>query len=376
MLGDAPDFGAPEPHQPSDAGTTPGEPVSGTDPEASATAGDGAATPAGDGTTPDAAATPPAEDPFAETEPATFMVNGQPVTNEDIRVFKEGGAVIPPERLQSVLQKLSERESLQERHHAQSVENRTLLKATEWTDAASGKTYQGPEAAVEMRIGNASLFAENQLLVQTITDPDQLERCLTTVQVPDGKGGFRERVVFSEQALESLRTRNELAQVKAAQAIRSHYQQVIAEASKPSPAPIDYPKASEGLLSQIAAQAQLDASLLSPEDKATLAEQLPFHVKDGNASVAWQNLAKRMMQVAATNKANAQTLVSTTQKATLDGAARLAAAARGVKPNKPAAPVAPKAQPKPQDDTQENQASAFDLMLSSGAKAMRSLNNQ
>jgi hypothetical protein len=139
------DGGSPEPESTSAAGTTPAEPATGTDTETAsdpAAAGDATTTAASDGTTPD---TPPATgaadaDPFADTTPATFMVNGVSVTNEDIRVFKEGGAVIRPEALPNVLSKLSERESLQDRNHRQSQEYQTFAKVVEWTDPSTNKT--------------------------------------------------------------------------------------------------------------------------------------------------------------------------------------------------------------------------------------------
>lgn len=375
LFGDYTESGeSPEPETTSAAGTTPAEPAAGTEPDAGnapAPDGDAAATAASDGTTPDTPTASAADDqdPFADTTPATFMVNGQPVTTEDIRVFKEGGAVIRPEALPNVLQRLSERESLQSRNHEQSQQYQVLAKATEWTDP-SGKTYTGPEAAVELRVGNASMFAENQLIVSVLTDPDQLERCLTTVMVPDGKGGQRERVVFSEDALDSLRIRNENAQMKIAQAIRDHYRGVISDASKPQPAPLDYATETPKLVTQLATAAQLDASVLTAEDKQLLAEQLPFHVKDGNASIAWQNLAKRMMTQRAAEKANAAKLVSTTQDATKTGLANMAAAARGLKPA--ARPVAPAPRPvSPHAQRAETEGDLYDLQERAAAAALR-----
>lgn len=377
MLGEfVPESGEPpEPESTSAAGTTPAEPATGTDPETGsgpAADGDAAATAASDGTTPDTPTASAADDtdPFADSTPLTVQVNGQPVAFEGIREFRDGGAVVKPEALADLKQKLSERESLQERNHSQSIQYQTLAKATEWTDQ-SGKTYTGPDAAIEMRIGNAALFAENQLLVQTITDPDALARCLTVVKGPDGS----ERVVFSEQALESLRIRNENQQMKAAAAIRDHYRTVIAEASRPAPAPIDFPKAAESLITELSKGAQLDASVLTPKDRELLAKQLPFHIKDGLASVEWQELVKDRIADRTAQKQTAAQIASTTAAATKEGQARMAAAARGVKQT-PLRPAAPVAQRKPQDDIEANQADAFDMMINTGAKAMRSLQNQ
>lgn len=356
----------PDPDPTSAAGTTPAEPATGPDtetPEAPVVAA------ASDGTTPD---TPTADvDPFAETTPATFTVNGKTITNEGIRVFKEGGGVITPDALPDVLNKLSERESLFERNRAQSTEYQTLSKVMEWTDPSSNTTYTGPEAAIQMRIGNAALLGENQLLVDHLTDPDKLWSLLTTEMVPDGKGGTRERVIIKPTALRSLQIENENRSLKSASLIREHYKGVIAESSKGQAAPIDYPATATALVGQIATASKLDASVLTPADKAMLAKQLPFHTKEGLASLEWQELVKDRIAERIAQKANTQSVVSATEKATKEGQARMAAAARGVKP-KQAPTTAPTVRPpSPTQERQQNEGDAWDIAERAAANAMR-----
>lgn len=380
MFGDFTSDGGetPEPESTSAAGTTPAEPAAGTETETAtpdAAAGDGTTTAASDGTTPDTPpATEPAEtDPFADTTPATFMVNGKPHTSEDIRVFKEGGAVIRPEALPNVLNRLSERESLFERNRAQSVEYQTLAKATEWTDQESGKTYTGPEAAIELRVSAASLFAENQLLVETLSDPIKLAGILALEDVPDGKGGMTQRVVLDPTALEHLKTKNELAQNKISAEIRKHFAGVLAEASKGAPPAIDFTAEAPRLIAEIAKASNLDAALLTASDRKILTEALPDQAKGGKASVVWQGWVKERLQDRAAAKAQQSAVVDSTAKATKEAQARMAAAARGVKPITRAPVVAPKAKvPTPQEERAVDEGQLFDAMLSSGAKAMRS----
>lgn len=376
MFGDLPDSGgeSPEPDVTSAEGTTPSEPAAGTETEEGAAPSDGATAEVSDGTTPETpTATPPDEsDPFADTTPATFMVNGQPMTNEDIRVFKEGGAVIRPEALPNVLNRLSERESLFERNRAQSQEYQTLAKVTEWTDQSSGKTLTGPEAAIEMRIGNAALLAENKLLIETLTDPAKLYSILSTEEVPDGQGGVTERVILNPTALQALQRENELTRRELELAIRDHFKGVIAESSKPQPPPVNYEAATPELLGQIASQANLDVSVLTAGDKRLLADLLPEHTKDGLASMKWQNLAKSMMKDRAAQKVATQTVVSVTEKAAKEGAARMAAAARGVKPStRPTAPVPPVRQPTPETSRAQNEDDAWDLQERAAARALQ-----
>lgn len=377
MFGDFTTSGgeSPDPEPTSAGGTTPPEPATGAADETDtpeAAAGDAATTGASAETTSD---TPPADataeaDPFAETTPLTFNANGKPYALDGIREFKDGGAVVRPEALADLKQRLSERESLQARNHTQSVEYQTLAKATEWTNPDTNTTYSGPEAAIEMRIGNAALFAENQLLLGVLTDPARLASVLALEDVADGKGGVTQRIVLNPVALESLKTQNELQQLKIAGQIREHFRTVLAEASKSAPAPIDYAAATPTLIDKIATEAKVDASVLTPQDRAMLAKQLPRHVERGQASLEWQELVKERIELRTQQKKDAAQLVTVAAKSAKDGQARMAAAARGVKPHpKPVAP-APKP-PSPNAERMADEGALFDAMLSSGAAAMR-----
>jgi len=334
--------------------------------EAAATA----ATPAESaGTTPE---TPAATtDPLADTEPLTFTVNGRTVANDGIRVFKEGGAVITPEALADVQTKLGERESLFERNRAQSVEYQTLSKVTEWTNP-EGRTFSGPDAAIEMRIGNASLAAENKLLIETLTDPAKLISVLMTEQVPDGRGGLREQLVLNPAALQAMQREHALTSRELANAIRDHYRGVVASAAQAQPAPVDFTAEAPKLMQAVADAAKLDPTVLTPQDRALLAKQIPYHTKDGKVSLEWQELVKERIQLRADQKAQQQTLVASTSKAATDTAARMAAAARGVKQTvAPTTPAVRPATPSPQSERVAAESDAFALMLNAGANAMR-----
>lgn len=365
---------SPEPESTSAAGTTPAEPAAGTDSETGtpdAAAGDDATRGASDGTTPE---TPPADataelDPFADTTPLTFVVNGQPMTNEGIRVFKEGGAVIRPEALPDIQNRLAERESLFARNRAQSVEYQTLAKALEWTDDA-GKTFSGPEAAIELRITGAGLFAENKLLVDTLTDPTRLASILALEDVPDGKGGVTQRIVVNPDALKTLQRENSLQQRELTAQIRDHYKGVLAEASKPQAPAIDFTAEAPRLIGAIATTLKLDVSLLTAGDRKILSEALPDQTKNGLASVVWQGWVKDRLQDRAQQKAASTTLVESTTRAAKEGAVRMAAAARGVKQTPKPVVVAPKV-PTPQQERATNEGELVDLLLSSGASALR-----
>lgn len=367
MMGGLPDYDgeSPGPDETSAAGTTPAEPTPGTDPDAAPPpAGDAGAE--SEGTTPDTP-TPDDSDPFADTTPASFQVNGKAVTNEDIRIFKEGGAVIRPEALPNVLQKLSERESLQGRLHTQSQEYQTLAKAVEWTDPTSKKTYSGPEAAVEMRVGNASLLAENRLLVSTFLGSDtDLKPFLTTVKGPNGE----DRIVVAPDAIAYLQRENALTQREAANAIRDHFKTALTPA--PVAPTVDYQAEAPALIQQVAQASKLDAAVLTDADKSILAKQLAFHTRDGKVSPEWQELVKDRIQLRTETKAAVKSTADATARAAKDGAARLAAAARGVRqPVKPAAPATPTRKTTQAEERQDHESTWMNSMISSGANAMR-----
>lgn len=363
--------GAPEPDAEAE-GTPPSGPADVTDQEAegapgSAT-GDADAVPS-DGTPPVAAPDALDDDPFKDTAPAEYVVDGKRIPVEDIRVFKEGGAVIRPESLPNILAKLAERDTLSTEARTVRQQYDTLAKVSAWT-GADDKTVSGPEAAIERIVAHAAVLSENQLLIEHLTDPDKLYALLTTEQVPDGKGGMRERVILSPAALAHLKTENENRQWKATQAIREHFGRVVAESSAPVRAPIDHAAAAPGLIAQFAQQAKLDASVLTPADQAMLAKQLPAHVRDGLVSVAWQELVAERIQLRAEQKAATQRVVTTTQDATKKGLANMAAAARGVKasPGKPV--VVPPVSP--QTERLTNEGDLYDQMERASARALRS----
>lgn len=370
MFGDYSTTGAesPEPED-SAAGTTPAEPSEGTD-KGTESEPVTEATPQSEGTTPDATTTALDDDPFKDTTPAQYVVNGQSIPVEDIRVFKEGGAVIRPESLPNVLAKLAERDTLSERVRARDAEYTTLSKVSEWT-GPDNQTVTGPQAAVERIVAHAAVLSENQLLIEHLTDPAKLYSLLTTELVSDGKGGQVERVILSPTALRSLQTQNELRQLKSAAALRDHYKGVISESSRAQPAPVNYTAATPALIGDLAKASNLDAAVLTPADTAMLAKQLPFHIKDGLASVEWQELVKDRIQLRTEQKLSSKQLVSSTTAAVKQGQAAMLAAARGVKPAAPKAPATP-ARPIPASVTRAlDEGELYDAMERAGAAALR-----
>lgn len=351
------------------AGTTPAEPaddpVDGAASEPAAAA-DGAPETPSDGTTPAAATTTPGDDdPFKETTAAQYVLNGQTIPVEDIRVFKEGGAVIRPEALPNVLSKLAERDTLSEKLRARDTDYQTLSKVSEWT-GPDNQTVSGPQAAIERIVAHAAVVSENELLIRELIQCPDLHAAGFLVTTPDGNG-----VMFNPAAIKALQTQNELRQLKATQAIREHFGKLVTETAKGQPAPVNFETEAPKLIQAIAEQSKLDASVLTPADRILLTKQLPAHTQNGKVSAAWQELVADRIQIRTEQKASSQKLVTTTADATKKGLANMAAAARGVKPATPKPVAAPPKPVTPAQERSRNEGDAFDALLNSGAAAMR-----
>lgn len=371
MFGDLPEPGeTPEPESTSAAGEPPAEPAIGTEDDATAPEGqEGTDAAEREGDAPSDAAEPapdaaaPEVDPFADTAPLTYVVDGQTRTSDDIRVFKEGGAVIRPEALPNIQKRLSERDHLFEQNREHYKTQQSFEAVTRWvTTDAEGKEQivTGPQAAVEMRVANASLLAENTAIVKAITDPAWLKANL----VLDG-----DTLRINPASLEHLVTQIELQEMKAGQAIRDHFAKQLTDLSKPAPEPTDYTAAAPQLIADVAKARNLDASVLSPESKQFLAEQLADFTKDGKVGIGWQKLVAREIAQATSQKQALASTAKSTKTAKQINDARLAAAGRGVKPT-PKAVTPMKRQPV-QDERAKNEADAFELMERSQAAAMR-----
>lgn len=373
FFGDVAPAGEPDEATPSD-GSTPdaAPPTDAVDDATTVEGADGTKTPSEE-TTSAAAPVAVEDDPFKDTEAASYVLNGKAIPVEDIRVFKEGGAVIRPESLPNILSKLAERDTLSEKLQTRDRDYQTLSKVSEWKDDASGKTYAGPEAVVELRVRATELFAENQLMVSEILQSEDLHAAgfLTTKRIPDStvEGGFREAVVFRPDAIARLQEKNELRNLKASSAVRAHYTGILDSAAKVAP-PVDFTAAAPDLIQKVATASSLDASVLTASDKSILAKHLPFHTRNGLASLEWQDLVKDRIQDRLSQKSSTAKVVDTTTKAVKEGQARMLAAARGVKPVV-AKPVPVKA-PTQATERAQNQGDAWDALESASARALRS----
>jgi hypothetical protein len=397
MFGDLPsssDEESPESGTTSAAGTTPAEPTpeTATEPSATTEPAGATATPLpSDGTTPAAAPVLPAEDdPFKDTTPATYVVQGKSIPVEDIRVFKEGGAVIRPEALPNILSKLADRDNLSEQNRAQYDQVKDFERLSEWKQTGEdGKEQilQGRDGLIGMRTDFDSLKASFDTFIEVLKpQADGSYPLLEALVSVDDKGRIVANPGFVNQLLErannaefraKVNVRERVAQISRPQTQTSGRSAETATQLDPVALRAEAP----GVLQLIAQQEGVDTKLLTADDQKFLADQFPrfvrpiteeerrdpnnrsqTHITDG----AFTQLVTRQValrkEIAATSQA--------TEKATKEGQARMLQAARGVKPSRPEAtpPVVPTP---PSEDRAASEGELFDSSLRSASRALR-----
>lgn len=306
-----------------------------------------------------AASKEPEPDPLKDAKALTYTVDGQTRTYDGIKVLGDDGAIVDAAALPDLMRRLGERDHLVTANQQLFRDHDTLTKLTAWTtQGADGKeqTTTGPEAIVESRASAASDKASLQVLAQALLDPVKFARL---VAVDD-----KNQVILNPEAREALETQMELASDRAAGKIRAELAQQIVRAAAPVASEPDYATEGPRLIGEVAAQFKLDATKLTPADRAALLELLPNFVKDGKVHPTWQKEVKRAIE----RSAQVASIATTATDAAKQNAARLVAAAK--RPAKPAAPAAP-AKPVPAA-TQRAQDSGdvWDRMERAAAKAV------
>lgn len=300
----------------------------------------------------------PEPDPLATATPITYQVDGRTASWDKIKVLGEDGAVIQAADLPDVMRRLSERDHYVEQNKTLFREHDALTKLTTWkTTNAEGKeqTYTGPTAVVESRASAAADTASLKVLAEALLTPE-LFRELVAVDKDN-------QIVLNPSAFRSLETRVELAAERASRGVRDTLSRDLVQYATPAPAAPDYASEVPALVQQVAKAAGLDAAKLSPEDTALLAEHLPFHVKEGVVSEAWQKLAR----TALTRSTQSAASVKVVTEAAKLNAAKLAQAAQPKKAAPPPKPVVPsKAK-----EVEQAHSDSWDSFERAAAKALR-----
>lgn len=346
MLGDFGNDSAPDDQ---DAGVEAGAPPA----EASPDAPESSPTPdAAPEVEPDASAPAPATpespapediDPLATAKSLTYTVNGQERTVEGIKVLSDelgGEGIITREALPDIIRRLGERDNLYEQNQWAFQQRQELEAASAWKvtkEDGSESLVTGKEGIAEMRIAHARQEASLQTLIAALQDPEQFRQMVAVDQ--------NDQIVLNPQFIQSLLTRAELAEMKAEQATRGLFGQLL-QAAQPAPAAPDFSRYAPAIIKQAAGD---KFSTLSPKDQDTLGKQMLRYVRPSTpaerqagqgphivdaefASLVqeWVNLRSEGVKAA-----------TTAASASSSNAAKLAAARIGTKATTPAPSTRP-----------------------------------
>lgn len=305
--------------------------------------------PATESVAPDASApATEASDPLAGAEPLTYTVDGQHRTLDGVYRIPNEGIIVPEEKVSDFQRILSRADSLERIHREQT---QAFDKLTQWTTKGQdGKetTISGREAIEAVKIENARGKAALAELV-TMFQGSPLDYL-----TQDEKGG----IVWNTQALNHLSTRAELSERNAADQVRSQFQGIQAELSKPPE--IDVVQSAPTLVDHFATQLNVK---LAAEDKQFLASMVPRFVRpttpeDIAANPALANeprvidasFGQLVQREAAKRAAQATTTAATTFNAAQQNGRKAPHAPAPKKPPTPQPPVARKSNSQVWDD--------------------------
>jgi hypothetical protein len=298
----------------------------------------------------DAANQAPDDDPLKDAKPLTYVVNGETRTAEGLMVLGDRGAIVPAEHLQKLQQRLSERDHLFEKSQAEyqrySALEQTFNKLTEWN---AGKDAQGNDRVLTgadgletQRVLLGQTMATLNTLAAALDDPNQFA-ALVDVQQDPATGQFY--ILPNATAVAALRTRAELAAVRAEQQARSHFASIrsqLPQRGQPTPTvpAADAPIESIAMPTVEQAITDLKVTGFTAEDKQFFASQLPRYVRPTTPQEKAQNLGSRivdesfikLIQREATRRAESSQTAAQASQIAQENARRLAQAATGKRP--------------------------------------------
>ncbi len=309
---------------------------------------------------------PPAQaegDPLEGATGFAYVVNGQSRQTDDIRVLKDGGAIILPEAFPKIAQRLSERDHYFEQNRDLYAKQQEFERLSSWQiPGADGKLtdVKGRDGLVALHSDFARETSAGQVVLDLLTSKG-LNGYLHTAE--DG------RIVLSPAGTEYLRTQIENAQFRALQATSARMGELSKPAAPTAPAPMAPERVmalAPGVIDHALTEAGLPVALLTAQDRQILGAQMSrFLAVENGAQVVDRQFAALVKQMAEMRKETASNTTAVTEAAKAN-AARIAAATRA--PARPGArPAAPNAATQREDD----QDAAWDLRFNAAASAMR-----
>lgn len=321
---------------------------------------------------------PPAseEDYLKDAKPFTYKTStGEEKSIEGIRVLGDSGAIVTPEGLVFINERIADAERFHTTSREQYAQIQNFEKLSEFhTKDAEGKdqVLSGTEGLLTARVQLATLSAAYETLATAMRDPATLASLLQQNE----KG----ELVLNDREFNHLITRSDLAEKNAETLARNHFMSVVKGAGTPkaeSATQVDYTKEAPSMIDRIAGA---DSKLLSDADKKFLGEQFPRYVRTVTAADRAQDVNLKIGQpivdaafaAVVKDRVGIRSELAKTVKATTAAsdanATRLAAAALGQRKATPAAPVTRK----PEGDTRADDAAlAWQQRERAGAAFLR-----
>lgn len=310
-------------------------------------------------------------DPFEGSTPLPYTVNGQERTFEGVTVLKDGGAIVDPDALPKLAQRLAERDHLYEQSAAKHRDFQALEKATEWqTTGPNGETrmLRGSEAESEKRVVMAQLAAEVQAYRTLMANPENIRDLV--VGNEDGSLAWNQLGVKAFLA-ELKNAQNELSQ----NARRSYSAQTQPAPAAPFNPQTLAPVAVSKAIELVGANGLTDADKQWAESLAPRFVRLTTteDVQANPALVAGQPMIEQqfidLVKERSDMRASTAKTVSSASDVAKANAARIAAAKTGARPNQPVARITPQKEVERSRD--DDFADAFERQERAAAGALR-----
>lgn len=298
------------------------------------------------GGTPPSAAAPavpdvgtPEPDPLAGATPLTYNVNGEARTFDGVQVLPGGGAIVMPDAVAQITQRLSERDNLHARDRARYEEVQTYDRLSQWTSTAPDGTEQtltGLQGLEAMRVHTARKEAEIEVIGSYFADPDKLAELFLGRDENTGKWQL------DPKALRSMAMEARLAADDRERHVRTAIGTLrTPPKSESAPQRTDWSQHAPSVIANAAGQ---NVTKLTDADRKELSTLLPRFVRTvteqdraGNPSLVLGApiIDGQFRQVVASRVALREELLrtsATTVQAATVNAARQAAAAAGQRP--------------------------------------------
>lgn len=278
----------------------------------------------------------PTDDPLKDAKPFTYSFNGEDKSIEGIKVLGDSGAIVTPEGLAILAERLADGERFHStsRQQYEQIQGYEKLSAFHTRDA-EGKdvTLSGTEGLLAARMQLVTLGAAYQTATEALRDPVVLASLLA--QNAAGE------LVLNEQGWKNLVLKSDNAEMKADQTARQYFGNVVKTQPKAESTQVDYAKEAPQAITGAAQAAKVDAKLLTDADKKFLEAQFPRYVRPATKEdlqfnpqfkIGQQIIDASFTQVVkavADKNAELQRVAKSTQSAADENTKRLAAAAIG-----------------------------------------------